>query len=488
MSDRICALLLTFASAAGCGYAPARYADRPPVREAGDDRAAEVPAVRLALDELYHAEAYLDASLVDGLEVALPARAEDVNSLDEVVRSSWFRGGPIDLSGFVRDGPPVAPWLPVREPRGALAPEAQRIEDARGLQYQVFLAAADRSSAITASLPVASRLAHALGYFSAETHVVDTPGGQPAVAVRWPVGIDLGPTPMLWTRPDDPNDEVSHVARRSLRATWVLAAWLGIGRFEESTFRDVYTGEPGRGHVQHWLVGLGGALGAARRIDDHDEALDPSRDDVGFWGRLGSLGLSPRPPPPATEPTAPGLGIFPRRLEDPFDVRPPFAPHRRLRPDDAYWLVRRTLGVDAAVLRDAVGASGLRGEGAARLIDILEARRRQLARRVCAEVTPVDLVRLVGRRLTLLDREVAAGITRPGRRGYRALRVDASGARWSAPPIAIEGATIRLDLPATGPAYEVIRLWRLDGGRARPRAFEIHLVRAPDPVLRGLRH
>jgi hypothetical protein len=470
-----------------CGYAPARFTPAPPVHAVSDDRPIDLPAVRLGLDELYHAEAYLDASLVDGLELSLAPRAEDVNRLDEVVQSSWFRGGRVALDGYLRDGLPVAPWLPVSDPRGLVVPDGQLLNDARGLRYQLFFAAPDRIGAITTALPVASRLAHALGYRVAEAHVVDTPGGQRAVALRWPTGLDLGPTPMLWTRPDDPNDEVSHVARRSLRASWVLAAWLGIRRFDEATFRDVYVGAPGRGHVEHWIVGLSGALGVGQLLSNLEDALDPSRDDVGFFGRLGTLGLTPLPPAPPTTPTMRGVGILPPAVAEDFDLSPPFAPHRRMRPEDAYWLARRMMAIDDETLVAAVGAAGLSRDQAARLVEILRTRRDAVARQIFARVTPVELVRLVGRRLTLRDVEVAAGIGAIGT--YRATVIDSDGqALVGRLGVAVDGAKLTIALPARLADYEIVRLWRLDGERSRPRAFEIHLGRDPEPSLRGLRH
>lgn len=482
--DRRAATLLLLGLFA-CGYAPARYAARPPVRAAQDDRPIPLPAPRLELDELYHAEAYLDASLVDGLELSLPERAEDVNSRDEVVRSSWFRGGPVDLAGYERSGPPQPPLTVTAD--ATLGIEGlHAVEDARGLGYQIIFTATDPVGA-TAALPVASRLAHALGYRVAEAHAIETPGGQRAVALRWPVGHDLGPTPMLWTRPDDPNDQIAHVARRSLRATWVLAAWLGIGRFGEASFRDVYLGEPGAGHVQHWLVGLEGALGAAHLADNVEDAFDPSRDDVGFWGRLGTLGLTPLPPPPPTEPTLPGIGILPRTVEPDFDVRPPFAPHRRLRPDDAYWLVRRLLAIDDATLVRAIAAASLPPGTSSALRRRLHERRHAVADRVLAAVTPVDLSRQRGARLVLRDVEHAAGIARSGRRGYHAVILDGDGDALASPRLAVRGSTLHVDLPPLDTDYAILRLWRLDGEARRPRALEVHL--GPDPItVRGVRH
>jgi len=81
----------------------------------------------------------------------------------------------------------------------------------------------------TGAAAVASRLMHALGYRVAEAHITATEDGRRVLATRWPGGIDLGPTPIRDTRPDDPNDRVPHLERRTLRAMKLVAAWLALG-------------------------------------------------------------------------------------------------------------------------------------------------------------------------------------------------------------------------------------------------------------------
>jgi hypothetical protein len=487
--DRLSILALLGLIALGCGYQPARYAPTPPVLEARDHMPVALPARRLALDELYHAEAHLDAALVKGLEVSAPERAVDINSLDDVVRSSWFRGGAIGLEGYVRQGAPVPPLSLVDSQAGVVVEGALMAEDARGIRYQLVTDAPGFGGMRTTALAVASRLMYALGYRVAEVHVTRTPGGQRAAALRFEVGRDLGPTPMLWTRPDDPNDVLSHLARRSLRASWVAAAWLGIGRFHEATFRDIYVGAPGRGHVEHWVVALQGALGAWEVERNVERAFDASRDDVGFFGRLGSLGLTKLPPPPPTQPSLVGAGIFPPEVDHDFSLSPPFAPHKRMRADDAYWLAARMLAVDWETIQRAVAAAGLEPAASNALCLRLHERRLDLVRRIFASVTPLELAGLEGDHLELRDLERAAGIERGADRGYRALIVDDDGALLSASPrITVRGAKLELILPPRQRDYEVVRLWRLDAGDPRPRPLEIHLARESATALRGLRH
>ena len=81
-------------------------------------------------------------------------------------------------------------------------------------------------------------------------------------ATRWPVGLDLGPTPVAGVRPEDPNDCVPHAERRTLRALGLALYWLGLKRLPPFALRDVYVGEPGKGHLLHYVVAMDDAFGA----------------------------------------------------------------------------------------------------------------------------------------------------------------------------------------------------------------------------------
>src|ERR1700704_4468903 len=72
------------------GYAPPRFAPRPPVQAMGDSAAIEVPRALSMPEPIYLTEVYLHQPLRDALYISAYPEAKDVNSFDEVPPSSWF--------------------------------------------------------------------------------------------------------------------------------------------------------------------------------------------------------------------------------------------------------------------------------------------------------------------------------------------------------------------------------------------------------------
>ena len=454
----------------GCGYRPAAFTDAPPVLDARDEAPIAMPEERSGLKALYWTEAYIERGVIDTLEVREPPLARDVNRLDEVVRSSWFRGNADD---YAPDGPPKPPFSARKDGRIDIEPSLT-IRDARGLAYQLVFDAPGQPETRTAAMAIASRLVHALGYRTAETHVIVTPSGQRAAAMRWPVGRDLGPTPMLWTRPDDPNDVLRHEDRRTLRVTRVIAAWLGIRRFPEQMFRDVYVGASGRGFVRHYIVGFEGALGTDLLLDSMADAFDPTRDDTPGRLLLPTLGFYPMSediPPTSTGIT--GVGLYPASVDlDEEVIKPPFAPHDRMRADDGYWIAKRLARLDERTLDEAIEAGRLTEWRARRYVrSAIELRRREVVRALYQRVTPVDVVEVRRGMLKLIDRE-------GGKQRYRVEVTDPSGERMGLPRI-LTARSARFGIPvAVDPI--VVRIFKGD----RTRSLDVHLKRG----LLGVEH
>ena len=88
-------------------------------------------------------------------------------------------------------------------------------------------------------------------------------GRMRAVVVPWIEGNILGGFDMLGSRSDDPNDRIPHQHRRSLRASWLLFAWLSVLDPSSINTIDSYVEEDGRHFVRHYFFDFGCAFGSA---------------------------------------------------------------------------------------------------------------------------------------------------------------------------------------------------------------------------------
>lgn len=503
-STHLIPLLLALGAIPACAAVrPARFADAPAIEEVADDAPIALPRRREPLSEVVLSEAYLRRPLVDALDPARIPDAGDVNALDEVPRSTWFSPS----ASAAVEGPPQLP-LRVLADAPATSPSALPVLDARGRRFELLRDPADRPQMRTAASVVASRLVRALGYFVAESSVIDLSdadlvakdaaasdrarafleAGPPAVegrrraaATRWPPGVDLGPTPSAEQRGDDPNDRVAHPDRRTLRALKAVFAWLGVTRVTPGVLRDVYAGPSGRGHVVHYLASLDGALGADAVVRPTDDAEAP---DQSAWITLGSLGLiAPRLKPTQTRWRS--IGEYePRVTWRDFTTSPPLEPLDRTLSADAYWAAKRIAGVQPAQIAAALDAAKLGDASArARLSEVLLARQRRVIAWGFAAVTPCELVRLDraergGESLVLRDEAASRGIVPAAGNRYLVSFVDARGRRIAQTALALgQNAEISILLPKGGWEYLVARVRVERAGKEAPRAFEAHLVK-----------
>ncbi len=413
---------------AACGVQrPARFVDSPTVTRLVDVP-IPLPRRREPIEAIYLSQAYVERPVVDALDFSRTPDARDINALDEVPRSSFFDPEARSAS----DGPPKPPLAVLPGPSES-GMEGLRVSDARGIRYELLRDPAHRPEMRTAAIMVGSRLMAELGYFVPETHLVEfapselVPSSKEAkekslapflsdlalpesgkirvAAVRWPVGIDRGPTPSRGRRTDDPNDVIEHEDRRTLRALGAFFFWIGAHDLFPGVLRDSYLGKPGLGHLQHWLVGLDGALGAdaarAPRVDIYD--ADPNI-------ALLSLGLVRREPPPVQTRWL-SLGRFDKEAQfERFSLRPPFAPSLRALPGDRYWAAKRLLSLSERDIDAALEKAGFSDPGSrARAKEVLDARRQQLILHAFAEVTPCELDAIDSRQIVLRDEAIAHG-------------------------------------------------------------------------------
>ncbi|MBM4375520.1 MAG: hypothetical protein FJ095_10575 [Deltaproteobacteria bacterium] len=497
---------LSFASClalAACAYRPPRFVDAPAVERVADREPIPMPTPRRLMRALHDANVYVRRELVRALDPRGASDAGDVNALDEVPESAFFRrledlGRP--LVGFRRDGAPVSPLRDRGVPPASEAPGARTIVDARGLGYELVPDEPNHRGRMSGAAATSSRLLHAIGYRVAEVHVVDLEGERFA-ATRWPVGVDLGPTAAEGTRDDDPNDRLDHRDRRTLRSLRLAAAWLDIVDLEPRMLRDHYLGEPGEGHVEHTLIGIDGALGVGTLRAAEAWARDPDRADENFFFRMFTLGLSPIPraKPPVAAFTSVGL-LEPFVLPGSFSPSPPFSPSDRMTPADGYWLAKRVATIPSRVLRRAVLASKLPPLEQNWLLQMLELRRAQIVAWAYDRVTPLDPGLLspanpsrgLEARLLLADRAVLSRMTPAESSSYDVEFLDDEGAPLARKRgLACDRGIVTLPLGAELQAreYVVAEVTARRAGKALPRPVELHFRRRGEALaLVGVRH
>jgi hypothetical protein len=509
------ALLLASIGLAACAPRPARFADAPPIEVVADDAPIPEPRPFEPVPEWRLSEAYLRRPLVNALDPSRVSFARDVNSIDEVPRSSWFSPSIAELASDAIV-PPTPPFHPLTTRDAAAHEGAIRVVDARGRFFEMWRDPKDRPEMSTGAAVIASRLVRALGYRAPGVWALDlayrdftlsTPddfarlralfreGPPPAdgryrVAVmRWPIGSDLGPTHAFDRRVGDRNDRVQHFDRRTLRALGVVFEWLGITRVGAGVLRDAYVGAPSAGHVVHYLVDLGGALGAdavVRPTPPRDDDADLAGRNI--WVTIATLGLyAPKVAP--TQRRWPAIGEYPAEVsKGRFQTSPPFEPIDRMLPSDAYWIAKRIAALGPEVIAAAVDAARIGDPSAEkRLTELIQARRLAVVARAFSAVTPCDVERVADGSVTLLDQAALRGFERAA--AYRVEAVDDQGHTVHAPIEASPGkARFAIPVPRGARGYVVLKVTsRHPSGP--PRAMEIHLAeRKHGWALVGVRH
>lgn len=488
--------LFLLALACGCSHRPARFADRPPVLDAGDDRPIAVPRRTAFVEAFYLSDVYLRRPVVDALDAERFPYARDVSSLDEVPRSSWYSPVPLDDSfarAYAADGPPAAPAKIERRGKSFL------LTDAKGRAYTLIGDEPGRPEVDTAASLIGSRLVRAAGYLTPETWPVEPDAlgvprsaGPPSarwVAVRWPLGVTLGPTDMTYPRDDDPNDTIPHRDRRTLRALGVLAAWLDLRELGPTRLVDAYVGRPGRGHVRHYIVGLHDALGASGLSPGHRHPTAGGPVEGGALTNLLTLGLG-RPIKRPSEPETSLYALRPR-VDPHYQLGHPYEPVDRLLPSDGYWLAKRIAMIPSSLIVSSVKLARFSDPLLERhVLRALEARRRTLLSYWYSRVTPCEVELFSGRTLVLGDRALEQGVDNAASSAYEARFLGEDGQELSPPELlASRVDEIEVRIPELARDYVVVRVTAIRRGVKAPRAVEAHLrMRDGELVLVGVRH
>lgn len=122
-------------------------------------------------------------------------------------------------------------------------------------------------------------------------------------ASKWLPGYTLGPFRYISTRKDDPNDVIDHANRRELRGSRLLAAWLDHWDAREQNSMDVWLAvdkdkkKSSPGYVKHFILDTSDTLGEEVTLDDMSRRLGYAYEfDIKDIGRaLFSFGADEQP-------------------------------------------------------------------------------------------------------------------------------------------------------------------------------------------------
>ena len=230
---------------------------------------------------------------------------------------------------------------------------------------------------------------------------------------------------MLGVREDDPNDRIPHQHRRSLRASWVLFAWLSVLDPSSINTIDSYVEEGGRHFVRHYFFDFGCAFGSATNYAQGVQQDGEYLVEVGrSLAALFSLGFYRRPFQDQRDEwqrlTAehPAIGYFPAESFDPdtFRTNRKLPSHMRLTERDAYWGAKLVTAFSDEQIATLVSTARL-PEADARYIDRgLRVRRDIIGRRYLRAVAAVENPSMApdGARVCFEDLAIARGYAHGG--------------------------------------------------------------------------
>ncbi|MCU1282224.1 MAG: hypothetical protein JWM53_5770 [bacterium] len=482
------AVAVVVVAAVGCARPEPRFADRALLWRDPDDAPVPMPPAHIEPGNgrlWFGAEnaIFRPADRLFSADYGLEAL--NVNALDEVPDSSWYSdprrdptdpsGLPLPLSaaelerGLVVDEPPRPPFRIVRALEGGSS-DGFVVDDALGRRYALKLDPEEHLGLVTGADVVATRLAWASGWRVPAEEIVDvtrselqpqpgatmtnewgqheplgdgdvdailwhaarTDGGRyRAVASRWVPGRALGPFSWLGRNRADANDRYAHENRRDLRGFGVWASWVDDIDVIENNTLDSYVGSPGRGHVVHYQLDVGGSFGSFSAAPAHYWMGEQAYFQLDrILGSIVTFGVVPyrwenRRWQQRRERLVreyPELGGYSGEHFDPLawhpiiDI-PPFVRQTRR---DRYWGAKRVAAFATDELRGAIAAARYRPAAAEYLLQALQQRRERIARDAFSAVAPLDHFRIDGERLCFTDWWVHAGLGGGGATDYRA--------------------------------------------------------------------
>jgi hypothetical protein len=518
------------------------FADRPVAWQEHDDADVPQPPAPNDLQEwkmtlLLRDSLAGEADRILAIEGVRPA--EDVNAADEVPCSTWFcaRNHLVPMTpAEVAAGPPASPpRLPLRIVKGKDqgATTGFQVVDAAGAKFMLKVDPAGHLGMSTGAEVVGGRFFHAAGYNVPGGFVLDLRPGELAVAegatfqlyrvqrrplttervaamladvartpdgklravlVPWIPGKVLGGFDMLGRRADDPNDRIPHERRRSLRASWVLMAWLSVLDPSSINTIDSYVEQDGRRFIRHYIFDFGAALGSSTVAVKGPYQTGEHVLEVGrTLGAFFALGLYRRPFQldrgewQELVDRYPSAGWFPAESFDPDEFRSnrKVPSHVRRTERDMYWGAKLVTAFTDAQIAAVVAAARFPEPDASYLTRALAVRRDAIGRRYLRATAAVEgpVMTVDGTGVCFRDIAIERGYARAADVRYQAEVSDGAGNRLRSEQLQARGATtcVPIAYQAGGTGYRVVELttsFFVAGAAVPPvrsRAARIHL-------------
>jgi hypothetical protein len=492
----------------------ARFADKPIVVATDDERPIAEPKESTYYARFYLLDKLAFDPLVEVFDRPQSKPALDPNALDELPNSTWFtnrigmRDVGIDeaIQANSDDGPPQPPLTIVHAKYGGGNP-GFIATDARGVKYLFKFDTKQNPGQQTANDAIVSRIlwtagyntsAESIAYFRRDELTIAsklsgkftakhldamleeaTMRGEQirATASRLLDGKPKGGWPLYGTRDDDPNDRVPHERRRAIRGLRVFNAWLNHTDMKIDNTLDMYVGAPGEGHIVHYLIDFGEALGGHQSENrtlsiGYEYAFDYKQSlkamfAFGLWHRRWEL---------QHDTGWKEVGYFGTGTFDPtrWKERYPYAPLHLADRADEYWAAKIVMRFDRPLITALVHQGELVDAGAERyLVETLLARREAIGRAYLDEVTPYDNIELSSGGVCGVDLARHYGIATDGQ-----LEVDGV-----AHPIDADGrACAALSM---APGYHVAKI-RIARKKHTTRTLEVHYIGGDEPRVVGL--
>ncbi|MDP8209018.1 MAG: hypothetical protein P9L92_20310 [Candidatus Electryonea clarkiae] len=449
---------LTLLVCIGCSSRAFRFSDSPPITDAGDNSPIPSPESNEYEEFYYYFNNLVRRPIVHSLDLSRIPRSADVNSMDNVPKSSWFtpRLGYRDITpeellhGVEKKGAPESPYTVVGGKLGGTNP-GFIVKDSRGIRYIVKFDPPKFPAIQTTTNLIVNRLFWGFGYnvpedylvfFKSEelkinpesgltqkdlesvlSYVAEPVGGfyRSTFSMFIP-GKIIGPTVESGTRSDDPNDRIAHQDRRVLRALRVFGAFTNHSDIRIDNTLDVFIGENDEGYIKHYMLDFGEAFGGHGA--EHDWLWDGHEHYFNFgqmFKNLATFGIIDENWEEVGYTGWESVGAFESTIFNPESWRETyqFLPVRLALPDDDYWAAKILGALKEDHLRTLVKAAKYPDpEAEEYIIATLMQRKEKIIEYCMSRVAPVELRSLEDGRMVLEDFERALSQNEDNRYKY----------------------------------------------------------------------